>query len=192
MALESITTREIPSTAPTVLTVGKIQGGDTGNAIAEITTLEGTVRAFDEGIRTQVKTRMKEIVKGIAKSFRASGKIEFFGGCPCLVNDEKICVELNECVGQVFDERMILRENGIEKSGANRKSGGSEDFAFISQKVPSVFFALAAGMEKDGYTEPLHSPRVRFDETAMAYGAAALASFAVYERRITQQKTGRR
>jgi hippurate hydrolase len=82
-------------------------------------------------------------------------------------------------VGQVFDEGMILRKRDMRESGIQEKNGGSEDFAVIAQKVPSVFFAVAAGNSQEGFVEPLHSPRVRFDENALAYGVAAMCAFAL-------------
>jgi metal-dependent amidase/aminoacylase/carboxypeptidase family protein len=37
-------------------------------------------------------------------------------------------------------------------------------------------FALAAGKTEEGYDQPLHHAKVEFDERAIAYGAAALAT----------------
>ena len=54
-------------------------------------------------------------------------------------------------------------------------AGGSEDFAYISQQVPSIMVALTAG--DNGY--PLHHPRVEFDEEALPAGAAAYARTAL-------------
>ena len=179
LALEEILSREVESSVPSVLTIGKVQGGDTFNAIAQTTVLQGTLRTFDESVRKRMKTRVKSIAQGIAKSFRATAQIDFFGGCPCLVNDAEICENFEKGIGQVFDERYILREKYIQESALKRKSGGSEDFAVIAQEVPSIFFALAAGNTKQGYKQPLHSPNVRFDEKALAYGVAALSAFAL-------------
>ena len=39
--------------------------------------------------------------------------------------------------------------------------------------------ALAAGNSQEGYTVPLHHPKVRLDETAMPFGTAALAHIAM-------------
>ena len=55
------------------------------------------------------------------------------------------------------------------------KSAGSEDFSYVSQQVPSVMLALAAGQPDQGYAYPQHHPKVRFDESALPSGAAAYA-----------------
>jgi hippurate hydrolase len=59
--------------------------------------------------------------------------------------------------------------------GSGSKSAGSEDFAYVSQAVPSIMLALAAGRPQDGYSYPQHHPQVRFDEAALPAGAATYA-----------------
>jgi hippurate hydrolase len=59
--------------------------------------------------------------------------------------------------------------------GSASKSAGSEDFAYVSQEVPSIMLALAAGDPGQGYVFPQHHPQVRFDERALADGCAVYA-----------------
>ena len=60
-------------------------------------------------------------------------------------------------------------------SGGSRSAGGSEDFAYVSQEVPSLMLALAAGQPEKGYRWPQHHPMVTFDEEALAPGSAVYA-----------------
>ena len=55
------------------------------------------------------------------------------------------------------------------------KTAGSEDFAYVSQEVPSIMLALAAGHPEKGYIYPQHHPKVKFDEAALPVGAAIYA-----------------
>ena len=178
IALQEISAREIPVSSLAVLTVGKLYGGSAGNAIADCAVLEGTLRALDEETRAFIKNRLKELVCGIAKSFRAKAKVRFSGGCPTLVNHEEICARLKKCAGQVFDERQIIYADELS-SGVRNRSGGSEDFAYISQKTPSAMFALSAGGKEKGESYPLHHPKVDFDERVLPLGAALFAAFAL-------------
>lgn len=182
IALQELAAREISVASPAVLTVGKLIGGSAGNAIADFARLQGTLRAFDEGVREQVKIRLKEIAQGIAKTFRASARTTFSGGCPTLINDGEICRKLQKSIEQVFNEGKILLGEELG-SDVKTRSGGSEDFAYITQKVPSAMLALAAGKGKKtgkGQVYPLHHPKVDFDEDVLWIGAAALAAFACY------------
>ena len=59
------------------------------------------------------------------------------------------------------------------------KASGSEDFAYVSQKVPSVMLAMAAGQQEKGYCYPQHHPMVTFDEEILTGGSAAYAYVAM-------------
>jgi len=58
---------------------------------------------------------------------------------------------------------------------------GSEDFASIAEKVPSVYFIIGAGTKEQdpGFGYPMHHPRVKFDEEILTTGAAAHAYGAI-------------
>ena len=66
-----------------------------------------------------------------------------------------------------------------ELGGDAAKFSGSEDFANITQVVPSLMVALAAGNTADGYHRPAHHPETRFDEAALPVGAAVYAQMAI-------------
>ena len=51
-----------------------------------------------------------------------------------------------------------------------------EDFGYISQEIPSVFFWLGAALEDP---RSHHHPRFDFDESVLPLGAAAMATAAV-------------
>ena len=144
VALQEISAREIPAGEPLALTIGSLRAGEAGNVIADFAELKGTLRAFDERLRAQVKTRLVEIAKGVAKAFRATAKVEFTSGCPTLVNDG----ELSELTLRSLQDALGT-ENALSTAafgGAKNMSGGSEDFAYISQKVPSVMVAIGAAL----------------------------------------------
>ena len=55
---------------------------------------------------------------------------------------------------------------------------GSEDFAYVSQKISSCSLSLGAS-NPDIPHFPAHHPKVQFDEKAFAYGAATYAQAAL-------------
>src|SRR5688500_11596687 len=65
-ALHMLMTRECSPAQPAVLTVGAIHGGTAGNVIADSVELRGTLRTYDPDLRTRLKSRMQELVTGIA------------------------------------------------------------------------------------------------------------------------------
>ena len=164
-SLEHIKTHEIGIHDKAVLTIGEIHGGNSANAIPDDVTLKGTLRCFDENTRVFYKQRFEEITNGIAGSFRCKAKIEYTSCCPALINNplllEKTKDNLTELLG---------KDNVITIKDTKSNLQGSEDFAYISQAVPSVSVAIAAGSKDDGYQYPLHNPRVTFDENALEVG----------------------
>jgi metal-dependent amidase/aminoacylase/carboxypeptidase family protein len=95
------------------------------------------MRAYSESTRARIKKRMEEMVKAQAKSVGVKAKIAFTGGCPTLKNDQELTALAKECAGKLFPEKQVVLTNG--------RGGGSEDFAYISQQIPSVFIVMSAG-----------------------------------------------
>lgn len=176
VALQEINARELGVSDEATLTIGKMNGGTTGNVIADKAVLEGTLRAYDEEIRGSIKKRISEITQGIAGAFRGKGTADFGNGCPPLKNDGRLSEEIEGYLTDAFGEERVL--NTEKMGGRTNKSGGSEDFSYVSQQVPSLMLALAAGNSEEGYLYPQHHPKVRFDEKVLSVGSAVLAQSA--------------
>lgn len=177
-ALQELHARELPMGTEAVLTIGSMHAGNASNVVPDTAELGGTIRTFDEDIREYIKKRMTEISEGIAMTFRAKAEVTFGSGCPTLVNDFDLaaCIPnyVKELLGpsKTFTAGQLAAMAGPEKT---QKSSGSEDFAYVSQKVPSIMLALAAGQPEKGYCYPQHHPRVKFDEEVLPAGSAVYA-----------------
>lgn len=176
IALQEINARELGVSDEATLTIGKMNGGTTGNVIADKAVLEGTLRAYDEKIRSHIKNRIAEITEGIANTFRGKGTADFGNSCPPLKNDRELSKEIEKYLTSLLGEENVL--NTEKMGGRTNKSGGSEDFSYISQEIPSLMLALAAGNSEEGYIYPQHHPKVKFDEKVLPIGSAALAQSA--------------
>lgn len=174
IALQEIHARELPASDEAVLTIGTFHGGEVGNVIPDSATLGGTIRTYDEKTRSYLKQRICEIAQGIASTFRASAEVEFGSGCPTLVNDKTLCETVTAAVKELLGPYGAFTTEEIS-GGKPSRGGGSEDFAYISQEVPSLMLALAAGEPSKGYAFPQHHPKVKFDESVLSTGAAVFA-----------------
>ncbi len=178
IALQEINSRELALDERAVLTVGTMHAGTAANAIPDLAVMGGSIRTYDEEVRSFIKERIAQLAVGIAKSFRAEADIIWGSGCPTLINDQElsICAEryTKELLGEskAFSLAELNAMNGCQKSS---KAAGSEDFAYVSQKVPSIMLALAAGQPEKGYIYPQHHPMVKFDEDALVNGSAVYA-----------------
>lgn len=177
IALQEIQARELALDDRAVLTIGTMRGGTAANAIPDTVTMGGSLRTFDEGTRALIKNRLTEIATGTARVFRAEASVVFGGSCPTLVNDP----ELSACAERYMKE-LLGRERAFSVAEMNAQGGqtasktaGSEDFAYVSQRVPSIMLALASGQPEKGYCYPQHHPMVKFDESVLSTGSAVYA-----------------
>lgn len=178
IALQEIHARELAMNDQAVLTIGTMHAGNAANVIPDSVVMGGSIRTFDEETRAFIKQRLTEISEGIAKSFRAQAEVVFGSGCPTLVNDRELCSDALKYVRELLGPQKAFRAEELNAAAGDKKSSksaGSEDFAYVSQKVPSVMLALAAGQPEKGYKYPQHHPMVKFDEDALAGGSAVYA-----------------
>lgn len=179
LALEELVTRESIGTKGTAITIGKISAGEVANVIPEKLTILGSMRTYSEEMRSRLKDRMREISELQARSFRGRAEIEFTSGAPTLKNDESVSKSALTCLKKVWSKLEIntlnsTRPNVIvsDNSGASI-SMASEDFSYISHKIPTVMIGLCAGKADDGFSYPLHHPKAIFDEKALLFGTVA-------------------
>jgi hippurate hydrolase len=118
---------------------------------------------------------MEQIAKNTAQAFRARARVRYGGGCPTLVNDGEASRIALSSAKELVGEKLAFTSQQLG-SDVKKNSGGSEDFAYIASKVPSVMIGLVAGSREQGYVYPLHHPKVRFDESVLLLGAELYAS----------------
>lgn len=171
-ALQEIHARELELGGYLAITVCRIHAGEASNIIPETAVMAGTIRAMSVEVQEWAKTRIKEIAENIGKAFRTQVEVSYPKSIPPLIADEEMSNSANSIMKELLgDSAMLLPKD--------TKGGGSEDFAEVSLKVPSVAMFLAAGSTKDGYNYPAHHPKVTFDEKALPIGTAAHTYFAI-------------
>lgn len=176
-SLHEIHARELNLLDEAVLTIGSIHGGNAGNVIPDTVEMSGTIRTYNEETRSYLKQRIQEISESTAKTFRGEAYVTFGSGCPTLVNDTGLSKDISSYTKELLGERGAFSAGQLMamSGGKPSKQGGSEDFAYISHKVPSIMLALAAGEPANGYIYPQHHPKVKFDEQILYKGSAVYA-----------------
>lgn len=172
LALQEINSRELDPNSYGVFTTGKFHAGETSNVIPNTAEMWGTIRTTDptEQIGTQIKTRMTEIAKGIGTAMRCEVALSFFDHCPCMVVNETLAKEVSGYLTELI---------GQDAQPVSGSGGGSEDFAFISHKVPSVGLYLSAGNSAEGYPYGVHHPKLKLDDSILWRGSAAHTYLAI-------------
>lgn len=170
LSLQSIKARELAGDDNAVISVGIMHGGTAQNIIPESALLKGNIRTYDKNVRTLIKQRIKEISKYSAQTFQATAEVDVIEGCPSVYCNQTIIQAVKPCLCEAFGALVV----GSEVIGG-KKISGSEDFGFISEKVPSLIMMLSAGSIAEGYVSPLHNPKATFNEAVLSNGAAAYA-----------------
>jgi amidohydrolase len=170
VALQTLVSRETSPTQPAVVTVGSIHAGDASNVIPGQATIAGTVRTYDADLRQQMRDRLGELARGIARAMRAEAEIDYSFGYPSLVNDPA----MTDLARQAGVE-LVGRENVAEVE----PTLGGEDMAYFLQKAPGCFFRLGTGNRARGITYGNHHPRFDVDEAALPIGVAAMVHTAL-------------
>lgn len=171
-SLQAVNSRELPPSQTAVLTIGMFKAGDTSNVIPDKAQMNGTIRTFDPEMRKFIKDRIKGISENTAKAFRAEAEVKILDGCPSLIVDKALSQSTYDSLTELLSEKKVLKWEDL--MGGNKMSG-SEDFAFVSEKVPSVMLALSAGDANKGFNYPQHHPKAIFEESVLSTGAAVYA-----------------
>lgn len=175
LALQGILSREVSPIDNAVLTIGVMEGGTTNNVIPDRARLKGSVRTFYAALRDKMETRIHEISAGIGDTFQAKVEVIYTRGCPEVKTDGVLNEQMRASIANTFGDGSYI---GITELVPGGKLMGSEDFAFVSQAVPSTSVFLSAGNTEEGYHYPVHHPKTMFSDEVLYKGAAAYAAFA--------------
>ncbi len=177
--LDTIKTRELSIYDNATLTIGSVAAGNSHNVIPSSAKIYGTFRAFDMDMVSIIEESIKRICKNGAYALKCEATVSFPTSAPCLKNDNELSEKTMQILKSAFKDDLIVNSDELSKKfNTSTKSTGSEDFAYYSEMVPSLMIGLAAGNINDGYNFPLHHPKVKLDESALIYGATALALIA--------------
>ena len=170
LALQELIAREVPAAKEVALTVGKFAGGQAANVIPDTCVLEGTLRGFDVELMEHLKTRIAEVVNGVATTYRTPATIETLSDVPPLVLDDDMTQASLGYVGATLPKATFL---------PLFHAMASEDFALISSEIPSAYFTVGAAVTDTDEHFAQHHPKARFSDAELPLGAAAYAAVAL-------------
>ncbi|MDH0847881.1 M20 family metallopeptidase [Delftia tsuruhatensis] len=164
MALQTIVSRNIDPLQMAVVTVGAIHAGKANNVIAHSAVLELSVRALDADVRRLLEQRIRDLVSAQAESFGVQAQLDWRPGYAVLVNTPK--------------ETDFARQIALELLGPEHVTlqapplPGSEDFAFMLQRVPGSYLLIGNGHASEQGACMVHNPGYDFNDDNIAVGAA--------------------
>lgn len=160
--LQSLQTREINIQKPTLIMIGKINGGTASNIIPDYVSLEGTSRYLYKMTSVEnLRGRIERIIKAICEAHGATYELEWTDSHPAVYNDEKMVRMVKTIVPQVLKTENVIIEE---------RSTAGEDFSEFTDRIPGVFIHIGSGNEAKGTCYALHNPKFNLDESAIGIG----------------------
>ena len=165
-AIQSVVARNVPPTETAVVSVTRLHAGDAYNVIPQSARLGGTVRAFSVEVMELVERALERIVKGVAESYGARGRLDFRPIFSPTINEPD--------GGGVRGLGLRRDRRGTENVERNPPLiMASEDFSFMLERVPGCYINLGNGGD-EGSCE-VHNPGYDFNDEALPLGASFFA-----------------
>ncbi|MBL8363418.1 MAG: amidohydrolase [Rubrivivax sp.] len=174
MALQTLVARNVDPLQPAVVTVGALHAGTANNVIPASAVMELSVRALDRAVRAMLERRIRALVAAQAESYGVEARIDWKAGYSVLVNAPA--------------ETAFAREVALELVGPANVTlqgpplTGSEDFAFMLERVPGSYLLIGNGAHEHDCTGDgqgaasvacmVHNPGYDFNDANIATGSA--------------------
>ncbi|WP_370090064.1 M20 family metallopeptidase [Ekhidna sp.] len=172
VSLQQVVSRMANPKIPSVLSFGKIAGGNVNNVIPDEVKIDGTFRTFDEEWRKKALQKIKDISTSIASSMGGSCEVHIASGYPFLVNDDDYTLKNIAAAKAYMGEKNVVE---LDLWMA------AEDFAFYTHEVPGCFYRLGTRNEDKGIVSGVHTPTFNIDENALKTGMGLMAYLAIHE-----------
>ena len=168
-AIQSIISRNVSPLQSAVISVTSIHSGDAFNVIPSQALLQGTIRTFEPAVRKMVLQRFQQLTEGIAQAMSCQATIEIESITPAVINDPEITGRVQSVVNNLFPAAHLAEQYSTM---------GSEDMAFMMQKIPGCYFFVGSANPEKGLNAAHHHPRFDFDEDVLPRAAALMAGAA--------------
>jgi metal-dependent amidase/aminoacylase/carboxypeptidase family protein len=158
-AAQTIVSRNINPFDPSVLSITKVEAGNTWNVIPGEARAEGTIRSLGTEKFTRIAERLGEIVKGIELAAGVNIEYSWNRRSPATNNDPALTAFVAD----------TARELGLNVGPSSPGMGG-EDFAQYQQRIKGVFWNIGVGSP-----EGAHHPRFAVTLSPLSTASQLLA-----------------
>jgi len=162
--LQTIVSRNAPALIPTVLSFGRVEAMGATNIIPNEVKIAGTFRTMDETWRAKAHRLIVANAKGIAQSMGGDCAVEIRNGYPSVYNNPELTNKARTLAADLIGESKVV---DLEPRMT------TDDFAYFSQVVPSVFLRLGVGFDNAEKAQ-LHSPSFVANEKSLFTAASLL------------------
>ncbi len=155
-----------PKSIPSILVFGKLIAEGSTNIIPGVIELHGTFRTMDETWRIKAHQIIAKSCAKIARKNKIKINLNIENGYPFLKNDRKLSHRIKKELSKIIATKKII----------NLKTEMiAEDFAYFTQKFPSVMYRLGTANINKKNNFPLHSPLFNPNEESLLTGMQVMS-----------------
>jgi amidohydrolase len=161
MQLQTIVSRQIAATESATLAVTQVHGGSAYNVLPNEIRVSGSVRWFKPEVQAEIRRRMSQQGQGVAASYGVSVVLDYQARYPSVINLDGPATLATRAARDVAGHSAVITEFAPLM--------GSEDFAFLLEKLPGAYLLTGNGPGEGGCQ--LHNPHYDFNDDAISHGA---------------------
>ena len=176
LALQTLVSRETDPMHAAVVSVTNVNiGSGALNVITETARLSGTVRTFNQEVRSHIEARFGEIVQGVASTFGLVAEHRYTRLMDPVVNHPDATSFCCKAAGAMVGDNNVRHLQPMM---------GGEDFGGYLQLRPGAFMAIGQAEQDPSspHNSGLHSPYYDFNDAIIPLAAGYFAELA--ERRL--------
>ena len=174
IGLQTMVARQMgAATAPSVVSIGKIEGGVRGNIVTGHVEMTGTIRHLNPAMHEDLLDRIRHTATTIAESVGATAEVSVRPYAPVVYNEPSLVDRMLPTLRRAARNGNVMTESP--------PAMGAEDFAYLSQEVPGMYFFLGTNKEgvAQGEAAPNHSPLYYVDDAALITGVKAMVNLVI-------------
>ena len=164
-AFQTIISRRTDPLDSAVVSITRVEAGNTWNVIPEAAMMEGTVRTMTAAVRDDIHRRMELMATETARTYGCEAVVEYESGPDPVVNDAEACERAADTARQLGMHVKI-----------NPPAMIAEDFSEYLRLAPGAMFRVGTGGDYDN-----HHPLFTADPAALYPAARFFAALAEKE-----------
>jgi amidohydrolase len=169
VALNQIVARRTNPLEPAVVSVCAVHSGTTYNVIPSTAHLKGTIRSFNETVRTTLVSQLRDVCMHACATAGATADVTLLNeGFPVTSNDPEQAAYIARLATQLLGDARSVESPPVM---------GAEDFSYFAQRVPACFFFVGSnGGPATAFMN--HHGKFDLDERALETGITLMQAIA--------------
>lgn len=164
--------KKIKNNDKLLIGIGKINSGMQYNIIADEGVIEGTIRCFDNELRNETKSLIKQIAADVANKYNAIVDVEYKDFTCALINDDEMTNKAINVAKKLFGNNNVIISRKPSFSG--------DDFAELQMLVKGTYTYIGTHNDENPNTKlPHHNDKLIIDEDSIRMATLMYVSFAV-------------